>query len=61
MPKGQFTISPEAKMGLDARAQIFKWLRIYKQITGRNFNPGSLGAKRGPKPVQVAKRGPKTA
>jgi len=31
--------------------EIYKYLRLYKEVTGRNFNPGALqGAKRGPKP-----------
>lgn len=50
MPKGQFTLGPEARMEKEVRQQVYKWVRIYKEVTGKTFNFGALGAKRGPKP-----------
>jgi len=48
MPKGQFTLSDEAKMILMARSQVYKWLRIHKTITGKTMKLGNLDNK-GPK------------
>jgi hypothetical protein len=50
MPKGQFTLSPTAEMERILRGEIYKNLRLYKEVTGKDFNPGALKAKRGPKP-----------
>jgi hypothetical protein len=41
------------------RGEIYKHLRLYKEITGKAFNMGAVqGAKRGPKPkAQKAAKG----
>jgi len=57
MPKGQYTLSPTAQMARILSQEIYKNLRLYKELTGKPFNMGAIqGSKRGPKPGQKAQK-----